>query len=80
MFRAMLGVWRGNEDGQDLADYCLLTALIALIALGIICHMSGGIQGIWSNAGAALAAGNATTGVDGAAGASSATTNQPAGR
>jgi hypothetical protein len=25
----------GEDHGQDLAEYCLLTALVALIALGI---------------------------------------------
>jgi Flp pilus assembly pilin Flp len=76
----MLGILRGGDHGQDLADYCLLTALIALIALGIICHVSGGIQGMWSSAGTALTAGNTTTGADGSAGASGTTTTQPAGR
>ena len=80
MSRAMLGILRGGDDGQDLADYCLLTALIALIALGIMCHVSGGIQAMWSRAATALAAGNTTTGADGAAGAGAATTSQPAGR
>ena len=76
----MWGILRGGDYGQDLADYCLLTALIALIALGIFCHVSGGIQGMWSNVGTTLAAANATTGTNGAAGASGAPTSQPAGR
>lgn len=80
MFRAMLWVFRGNDRGQDLADYCLLTALIALIALGIICHVSGGIQGLWSSTGAMLATANSTTVVDGTAGASTATNSQAPGR
>jgi len=80
MLRAMLGVFRGSDHGQDLADYCLLTALIALIALGVFCHVSGGIQGMWAGVGTTLAAANATTGTNGAAGASGATTSQPAGR
>jgi Flp pilus assembly pilin Flp len=76
----MLGIFRGRDDGQDLAEYCLLTALIALIALGLFCYASGGIQGIWSSTGTALAAGAATTGANGVAGANQTTTNQPAGR
>ncbi|MDR3703594.1 MAG: hypothetical protein P4L56_28350 [Candidatus Sulfopaludibacter sp.] len=44
------------ESGQDLAEYCLLTALLALIALGIIVHVSGGLQGIWGSANSTLAA------------------------
>ncbi len=44
-----------RESGQDLAEYCLLTALLALIALGIIVHVSGGLQGIWGTANSTLA-------------------------
>jgi Flp pilus assembly pilin Flp len=44
-----------RESGQDLAEYCLLTALLALIALGIILHVSGGLQGIWGTANSTLA-------------------------
>ena len=80
MSRAMWGILHGGDHGQDLADYCLLTALIALIALGIICHVSGGIQGMWSSAGAALSPGHTTAGGGGSAGASGTATSQPAGR
>ena len=80
MFRTMLGIFRGRDQGQDLSEYCLLTALIALIALGIFYHVSGGIQGLWSTTGTTLVAANATTGGQGTAGASGATTGQPAGR
>jgi Flp pilus assembly pilin Flp len=80
MFRAMLRVFRGSDHGQDLADYCLLTALIALVALGVFCHVSGGIQGMWSSTGATLAAANATSGTNGAAGATAAPTSQSAGQ
>jgi Flp pilus assembly pilin Flp len=43
-----------DDEGQDLSEYCLLMALISLIALGIFIHMSGGVQAIWSGSGAAL--------------------------
>jgi Flp pilus assembly pilin Flp len=72
----MLGIFRRGDDAQDLADYCMLTALIALIALGIFCHVSGGIQGMWSSTSSTLAAANATTGINGADGGSSQTTGQ----
>jgi Flp pilus assembly pilin Flp len=78
MLRATLGIFRGNDLGQDLAEYCLLTALIALIALGIFYHVSGGIQGLWSSTGTALVAANASTGSQATAGASDATTSHPA--
>jgi Flp pilus assembly pilin Flp len=48
-----------NERGQDVAEYCLLTALFALIALGIFYRVAGGVNGIWGTANTALATGNA---------------------
>jgi len=53
--------WSRDERGQGLAEYCLITALIALIALGIFWHVSGGLQGGWGTANTALASGNAGT-------------------
>jgi Flp pilus assembly pilin Flp len=47
-----------EEDGQDLAEYCLITAFIALVALGIFWHVSGGLQGMWTSINNSLAAGN----------------------
>jgi len=44
-----------RENGQDLAEYCLMTALVALIALGIFWRVSGGIQGLWGTANSTLA-------------------------
>lgn len=51
-----------KERGQDLSEYCLITALIALIALGIFWHVSGGIDGMWAQVNSTLAAGSATAG------------------
>jgi len=50
-----------EDQGQDLAEYCLITALVVLVAVGILWHISGGLQGIWGNANASIAATNATT-------------------
>jgi Flp pilus assembly pilin Flp len=47
-----------GERGQDLAEYCLLTALVALIGLGILIHLSGGMQALWGGANTSLAASN----------------------
>jgi len=55
VIRAILRFWRKNDQGQDLAEYCLLTALIALIGLGIFYHMSGGMQDLWGTASNTLA-------------------------
>lgn len=56
MFQKIRQFFR-RESGQDLAEYCLLTALLALIALGVIIHVSGGLQGIWGSANSTLATG-----------------------
>ncbi len=63
-----------SELAQDVAEYCLLTALVALIALGIFWRMSGGIQNLWGTTNTALATGNsaASTGATAGAGAGSA--------
>jgi Flp pilus assembly pilin Flp len=58
MLRWIVGVLRGDDRGQDVAEYCLVTALIALIALGIFYHVSGGMQGMWTSANTTLVAGN----------------------
>ena len=80
MLRAIRWVFRGRDRGQDLAEYCLITALIALVAGAIFCYASGGIQGIWSSAGTTLAAANTATAANGVVGPGGATTGQPAGR
>jgi Flp pilus assembly pilin Flp len=54
-------LWK-KDRGQDVAEYCLMTALVALIALGIFWHVSGGLQGMWNSINASLATGNTTTG------------------
>jgi Flp pilus assembly pilin Flp len=62
-------LWR-DETAQDLAEYCLMTALLALIALGIFIHVSGGMQHIWGAAGDAMAtAGSASQAGDSTASA-----------
>jgi Flp pilus assembly pilin Flp len=70
MSQTTLAIFRRDDHGQDLAEYCLLTALIALIALGIFSHVSGGIQAMWSTAGTTLVAANAATGTQGVGGQS----------
>jgi len=50
-----------EDSGQDLAEYCLITAFVALVALGILWHVTGGLHGIWTSINASLAAGNSGT-------------------
>jgi Flp pilus assembly pilin Flp len=59
MFRRFLKALQSEDRGQDLSEYCLLTALVALVALGIFVQLSGGMQAVWSGANASLTAGSA---------------------
>ena len=60
--RAIVGVWTSDDHGQDLADYCLLTALVALIALAVFIHMTGGIKNLWNIGNTTLISGNSVAG------------------
>jgi Flp pilus assembly pilin Flp len=46
VLKAIYSFLKDQDHGQVLAEYCLITALIVLIALGIFWRVSGGIQGI----------------------------------
>jgi Flp pilus assembly pilin Flp len=59
--RGFLRALHSEDRGQDLAEYCLLTALVALVAAGILIHLSGGMQALWGDANTSLAAGSAVT-------------------
>jgi Flp pilus assembly pilin Flp len=59
MFWRFVKALQSEDRGQDLSEYCLLTALVALVALGIIIHLSGGMQAVWGGANTSLTAGNA---------------------
>ena len=37
-----------QEDGQDLLEYALLVALIALVAIGAVTMAGGSVQGIFT--------------------------------
>ena len=54
MFRRAVGFFWKREEGQDLSEYCLLTALIALVACAIFVFASGGVHNIWGSAGSTL--------------------------
>jgi Flp pilus assembly pilin Flp len=59
MLRHLLRALHSEDRGQDLAEYCLLTALVALVGMAIFVHLSGGMQALWSDANTSLTAGNA---------------------
>ena len=58
MLRRVLRTFLREESGQDLADYCLLTALVALVAVAILIKVSGGVQNLWTVANSSLANGS----------------------
>lgn len=62
-----MNVFRRSERGQDLAEYCLMTAIIALIGLGMFYKLSGGVQGLWGTANSAIVVANANAGSGAAA-------------
>ncbi len=43
-----------SDRGQDLAEYCLLTALVVLVAAAIFLYVSGGIHNLWGVANTSL--------------------------
>ena len=44
--RAKLGI---NESGQDLLEYALLVALIALVSVGVITSAGSGVKSIFTD-------------------------------
>jgi Flp pilus assembly pilin Flp len=48
-----------DEQGQDLIEYTLLMAFIALASAAIFLSAGGSIQGIWSQTSSQLVAANA---------------------
>jgi Flp pilus assembly pilin Flp len=50
---------REEERGLDVAEYCLITAFVVLVCLGILWHFSGGLQGMWTSINNSLTATNA---------------------
>jgi pilus assembly protein Flp/PilA len=49
--RAKLGI---NESGQDLLEYALLVALIALVSVGVITTAGQNVKTIFTNIGTQL--------------------------
>jgi Flp pilus assembly pilin Flp len=70
--RRFLKALHFEDRGQDLAEYCLLTALVALVGLGILVRLSGGMQALWSGANISLTAGSAAAAAAPAAAAAAA--------
>jgi pilus assembly protein Flp/PilA len=43
-----------NDEGQDLLEYALLVALIAIVAVGAVTAAGTTVQGIFNNIAAAI--------------------------
>jgi Flp pilus assembly pilin Flp len=57
--RAMGRLFR-RVDAQDLVEYTLLLAFIALVGISVVIGASGGVQGIWGASNQTLVAANST--------------------
>lgn len=58
MLRMFKQIWR-NEKGQDLIEYTLLLAFVALVAAGLFIQAGNSVAGIWTNASVKLSTANA---------------------
>jgi Flp pilus assembly pilin Flp len=57
MKNAVKNFWH-DQQGQDLIEYTLLMAFVALAAAGIFIGAGGSVQGIWSTSNSQLSAAN----------------------
>jgi Flp pilus assembly pilin Flp len=67
MFRDLMNYLRRSAPGQDLAEYCLITAIIALVGVGVFYRVSGGIQNLWGSANSAIVVANPNAAATGGA-------------
>jgi pilus assembly protein Flp/PilA len=54
LITTLLASIRQDEEGQGLAEYALILALIAIVAIGALLLLGGAISGILSNVGNSL--------------------------
>ena len=54
---ALQAFWNG-EEGQDMVEYSLLLAFIALAAVGLLSGIKNSISGIWTTISSTLASTN----------------------
>jgi pilus assembly protein Flp/PilA len=53
IFSALIASFR-REEGQGLAEYALILALIAIVAIVALIFLGGAISGILSNVGSSI--------------------------
>jgi Flp pilus assembly pilin Flp len=56
--RSLLHAFWNDEQGQDLIEYTLLMAFVALASAALFLGAGGSIQGIWTTSNSQLAAAN----------------------
>jgi len=53
-FTALINLIRRDEEGQGLAEYALILALIAIVAIVALIFLGGAISGILSTVGSSV--------------------------
>jgi len=54
LFTSLLAALRRDEEGQGLAEYALILALIAIVAIVALLFLGGAISGILSTVGSSV--------------------------
>jgi pilus assembly protein Flp/PilA len=54
LISSFLGALRRDEEGQGLAEYALILALIAIVAILALIFLGGAISGILNTIGASI--------------------------
>ena len=54
LFTALLASFRRDEEGQGLAEYALILALIAIVAIIALLFLGGQISGILNTVGSSV--------------------------
>ena len=54
LFTSLLGALRRDEEGQGLAEYALILALIAIVAIVALIFLGGAISSILSTVGSSV--------------------------
>ncbi len=57
---ALLAFWK-EEDGQDLVEYSLLLAFIALAAVALLGGVKGSINSMWTSINSTMTSANAAS-------------------
>ena len=54
MFNALIALFNRDEEGQGLAEYALILALIAIVAIVALIFLGGSVSTILSTVGASV--------------------------